>query len=68
VGDLNLHSSAGRAQFDARVSAAARQACWDYRELPQRRACVTAFREEANENLSTQIARLQGMSVASARR
>lgn len=71
VGDLNLNTAQGRAQFDVRVKEAAERTCPGIRELARHDACVRTFREAADENLSdqmTRLARQQDASFASARR
>ena len=72
VADLNLNTRQGRAQFDERVRLAAERACPGILELQRHYACVTAFREAADENLSDQQMRLtrqrQGETLAAGRR
>lgn len=71
VSDLNLNTPQGRAQYDRRVRMAADRTCPGIQELQRHSACVTAFREAADENLSNQqmrLARRQGETLAAGRR
>lgn len=71
VGDLNLNTPQGRAQYDQRVRMAADRTCPGIQELQRHRACLNAFREAADENLSNQqmrLSRQQGESLAAGRR
>ena len=71
VSDLNLNTPQGRAQFNQRVRMAADRTCPGFLELKRHYACVTAFREAADENLSNQQMRLtrqQGATLAAGRR
>jgi UrcA family protein len=71
VGDLNLDTPQGRARFDERVKAAAKEMCASYQQLSRHRQCLSDFREAADENLLEQQARLvrqQGAGMTVVRR
>jgi UrcA family protein len=67
VADLNLKTPEGMAQFKTRVDLAARQMCDGYERLRamDKSACVRAVRDEAQENLSTEMARRDNAHIAS---
>lgn len=56
VSDLDLNQPADAARFNARVDRAARQICVDYQQMRTHEACVAAVRDEANANLSRELA------------
>lgn len=67
VADLNLKTPEGMAQFKSRVDLAARQMCDGYQRMMtlEKSSCVQAVRAEAQENLSTALAKGDNAHVAS---
>src|SRR6185437_13765967 len=55
IADLNLATAAGKATFESRVDAAARNFCHDERNLDLKAACQAGVRTEANEKASTNV-------------